>query len=107
VLYLKGRLVMPLRIRRYNFSRSQKLHYGITWLSTNTQPILYPVHAPFDAFVRAFWFDSWSVNAQKFNWFRVPSFSFVDGDKVEDSVVSDTVYGESQTNGHGGRIDLE
>jgi hypothetical protein len=79
-------------------------------LSTDTQPILYPVHAPFDALawalLRTFGLDPRSVNAQKFDRFRVPSFSLVDGDEVKDSVVSDAVYGESQTDGHEGRIDL-
>ena len=75
--------------------RGQKLHYRITWLSTDTQPIFYPVYAPFDALVRAVGLDPLSVNAQKFDWFRIPSFSLVDGDEVEDSVVSDAVYGES------------
>lgn len=56
--------------------------------------------------MRAFGFDPWPVNAQKFDGFRVPPFSLVNGDKVEDSVVSDAVYGESQTDGHDGRIDL-
>jgi len=107
VLYSKGRLGMPLRIRRYNFARCQKIHYGVTWLSTNTQPILYPIHTPFDALVRAFGFNPRSVDTQKFDWFRVPSFPLVNGDEMEDSVVSDTVYGESQTDGHGGGIDLE
>ena len=128
MLHLKGRLGMPLRIRWYNLAlfpsqsfnlkyvqhqlhsygtyRGQKLHHGITWLSTNAQPILYPIHAPFDSLVRAFGFDSRSVNAQKLNWFRVPPLSLVDGDEVEDSVVSDAVHGESQTDGHDGRIDL-
>jgi len=98
---------MPLGIWWYNFPRCQKLHHGITWLSADTQPILYPIHAPFDALVRAFGFDSWSVNTQEFDWFCVTSFSLVNGDKVEDSVVSDAVYSESKTDGHGGRTDLE
>ena len=51
-------------------------------------------------------FDPRSVNTQKFNWFCIPSFPLVNGDEVEDFVVSDAVYGESQTDGHGGRIDL-
>ena len=56
--------------------------------------------------MRAVGFDPWSVNAQKFDWFCVPPFSLVDGDKVEDFVVSDAVYGESQTDDHDGGIDL-
>ena len=56
--------------------------------------------------MRAFGLDPRSVNAQKFDRLRVPSFSLVDGDEVEDSVVSDAVYGESETDGHEGRIDL-
>jgi len=56
--------------------------------------------------VRTLGFDPRSVNAQKFDRLRVPPFSLVDGDEVEDSVVSDAVYGESQTDGHEGRIDL-
>jgi len=106
MLYLKRRLGMPFRIRRYNVSLRQKLHHGITWLSTNTQPILYPVYTPFDALMRVIGFDLRSVNAQKFDRFRIPSFSLVDGDEVKDSVVSDAVYGESQADGHDGRIDL-
>lgn len=128
VLHLKRRLGMPFRIRWYNLSlfpqssfnfkraqhqtrvygtyRGQKLHHGITWLSTNTQPILYPVHAPFDALVRAVRFDPRSVNAQKLDWFCIPPFPLVDGDEMEDFAVSDAVYGESQTDGHDGRLDL-
>ena len=56
--------------------------------------------------MRTLGFDPRPVNAQKFDRFRVPSFSLVDGDEVEDSVVSDAVYGESQTDGHEGWIDL-
>lgn len=50
--------------------------------------------------------DSRSVNAQKFDRFRVPSLPLVDGDEVEDFVMSDAMYGESQTDGHEGWIDL-
>jgi len=57
--------------------------------------------------VWAFWFDPRSVNAQKFDWFRIPTFPLVDGDEVEDSVVSDTVDSKSKTDGHERRIDLE
>jgi hypothetical protein len=128
VLYLEGGLEMPLRVRWYNSSlfprpgfsfkrtqhqarmygtyRRQKLHHGITWLSTDAQPILYPVHAPFDALMLVVGFDPRSVNTQEFDRFRVPSLSLVDCDKVEDSVMSDPMYGESQTDGHGGRNDL-
>jgi hypothetical protein len=56
--------------------------------------------------VRTFWLDPLSVNAQKFDWFRVPASSLVNGDQVEDSVVPDAVHGESKTDGHDGRIDL-
>ena len=56
--------------------------------------------------MRALGLDPRSVNAQKFDGFRVPSFPLVDSDEVEDPVMSDTVYGESQTDGHEGRIDL-
>jgi len=52
--------------------------------------------------VWALGFDPRSVNAQKFDRFRVPTFPLVDGDEVEDSVMSDAVYGESQTDGHEG-----
>jgi len=128
VLQLKRRLGMPFRIRWYNLPlfprksfnlkrpqhqihvygtyRRQKLHHGITWLSTNTQPVLYPIHAPFNALVRVVGFGPWPVNAQKLNWFCVPSFPLVNGDEAEDFVVSDAVHGESQTDGHGGRIEL-
>jgi hypothetical protein len=90
----------------YRTYRRQELHHGITWLSTDAQPILYPVHAPFDALVRVVGFDPRSVNTQEFDGFRVPPLSLVDCDKVKDSVMSDAMYGESQTDGHGGRIDL-
>jgi len=121
---------MPLRIRWYNFSLfprpkfklqnaneapssrvrdipSSKASQPNHSLSTNTQPVLYPVHTPFNALVWGFWFDPRSVNAQEFDWFRVPALSLVDGDEMEDSVVSYAVDGESKTDGHEGRIDLE
>ena len=56
--------------------------------------------------MRVFGSDPLSVNAQEFDGFRVPSFSLVDSDEVEDSVISDAMYGESQTDGHEERIDL-
>lgn len=56
--------------------------------------------------MRTLGFDSRSVNAQKFDRFRVPSFPLVDSDEVEDFVMSDAMYGESQTDGHEGWVDL-
>jgi len=56
--------------------------------------------------VWAVWFNPRSVDAQKLNWLRVPSFPLVDGDEVEDSVVSEAVDGQSKADGHGGRGEI-
>ena len=84
----------------------QKLHHRIARLSTDTQPILYPIHTPFHTLVWGFEFDPGSVNTQEFDRFRVPTFSLVDGNEVKYSVVSDAVYGESKTDSHEERIEV-
>lgn len=52
------------------------------------------------------WLDSGSVNTQKFNWFRVSTFSLIDGDEMEDSVVSEAVDGQPKADGHDGRVEI-
>lgn len=80
----------------------QQFRHRFTGRSTDVEPVLYPLHAPFDNFRVLAGLETRIVDTEELDGLHVPSLSLINGDNMEDAVVGDAVDGHPYPDGHGG-----